>query len=79
MREKERERAHEQGRGKERREGQRILSRLCADSRELDVGLKPTDCEIMTCTETTEPPGRPCMYILYALSPAPSIDFLKWI
>ena len=41
-----RRREHERGRGRER-EGQRILSRLSADSREPSVGLELTNCEIM--------------------------------
>ena len=39
LRERERERESEQGRGRERG-GQRIRSRLCADSRQADVGLE---------------------------------------
>ena len=35
----------EQGRG---RGGERIQSRVCADSNEPDVGLELTNCEIMT-------------------------------
>ena len=35
-------------RGGAERGGQRIRSRLCADSREPDVGLEPTNYEIMT-------------------------------
>ena len=46
----ERERKIEQGRGRDR-VGQRIQSRLCADSREPDTGLEPTNCEIMTWAE----------------------------
>ena len=49
-RERERERKHERGRGRER-EGDtesEAGSRLPAVSTELDVGLKLTDCEIMT-------------------------------
>ena len=41
------------------RKGQRIRSRLCADSSEPDVGLELTNCEIMTWmkldTQLTEP------------------------
>ena len=37
----------EQGRDRES-EGQRIQSGLCADIRELDAGLEPTNNEIMT-------------------------------
>ena len=43
----ERERQHMQGRGRERR-SERIPSRLCAVSEEPDVGLHPTNCEIIT-------------------------------
>ena len=53
-RERERERARarkgEWGRGRERGR-QRIRSRLCADSREPDVGLELTNCEFMTRAE----------------------------
>ena len=42
-----RERDCEQGRGRKRGR-QRIQSRLCTDSREPDLGLEPTTCEIMT-------------------------------
>ena len=41
------ERERERGRGRERG-GQRICSRLCAESREPDVGLELTNREIMT-------------------------------
>ena len=43
----EREREHKWRRGRQRG-GQRIQSRLCADSSEPDVGLKLTNREIMT-------------------------------
>ena len=57
----ERERVHEWVRGRER-EGQRILSGLCTDNSEPDVGLEPTNCEMMSWAEvgcSTEPPRRP--------------------
>ena len=41
------ERVGERGRGRER-SGERIPSRLCAVSTEPNVGLKPTNREIMT-------------------------------
>ena len=42
-------RERERDREREReREGQRLQSGPCADSREHDVGLEPTNCEIMT-------------------------------
>ena len=45
------------------RGGQRIWSRLCADSSEPDVGLELTNCEVTTWAESdaspTEPPRRP--------------------
>ena len=44
---REREREHASGEGAER-EGQRIQSRVCADSREPDVGLELMNGEIMT-------------------------------
>ena len=40
----------EWGKGRER-QGQRIWSRLCADSREPDAGLKVMNCEIITWAE----------------------------
>ena len=45
--EREREHAHEQGRGRQSGE-QRIRSRLCTDSSEPDVGLKLMNHEIVT-------------------------------
>ena len=33
------------------REGKRTSSRLCAASADPDAGLKPINCEIMTCAE----------------------------
>ena len=52
--------------GRTEGEGQRIQSGLCADSKEPDVGLKLTNCEIMTWVEvgrltnwTTEAPHIP--------------------
>ena len=48
-RERERERKHEWGRGREReRERRRVPSRLCITSAEPDMGLEPTNHEIMT-------------------------------
>ena len=46
-REREREKENKCGEGAER-EGQKIQSRLCADSREPDVGLELMNHEIMT-------------------------------
>ena len=46
-RQKERNRECKQGRGKERGR-ERIPSRICTVSTEPDVGLKLTNCEIMT-------------------------------
>ena len=43
---RETEREHKLGRAEREREGQRIRNRLCAESRELDVGF-----ELMTQTE----------------------------
>ena len=37
--------------GEGQREGERILSRLCAVRAEPDVGLDPINCEIMTLAE----------------------------
>ena len=37
-----------ESRGGAEREGERIPSRLCAVSVELDAGIDPTNCEIMT-------------------------------
>ena len=36
------------GEGQREREGERIPSRLCTVSAKPDVGLEPTDCEIVT-------------------------------
>ena len=44
---REREREKEQRKGREREE-ERILSRLCTVSAEPNMGLEPTNCEIMT-------------------------------
>ena len=47
----ERERKRVRGRDRERereRERERLPSRLCAVSTELDAGLDPTNCEIVT-------------------------------
>ena len=41
------DRACQQGRGREKG-GQTVRSRLCADSREPDAGLKPTNLEVTT-------------------------------
>ena len=41
----ERERAQEG----QRERGQRVQSRLCADSREPDAGLEFMNCEVMIC------------------------------
>ena len=52
MRERERERetasTHPSQGGAEKEGGQRIQSRLHADSREPNMGLEPRNCEIMT-------------------------------
>ena len=42
---------HKQRRGREREKGERIPSRLCTVSAEPDVGLDPTNHEIMTRAE----------------------------
>ena len=47
-----REQESERGRGRERG-GQKIWSGLCVDSREPDVGLELTNCEIMTWAEVS--------------------------
>ena len=49
-------REREQGRGREREE-QRLRSRLCADSREPDVGLELTNCS-WTLNQLSHPGTR---------------------
>ena len=46
--------------GEGQRGGERIWSRLCADSSEPNVGLEPTNHKIMTWTKVTQPTGPPC-------------------
>ena len=50
-RQRDRETEHEQGKGRDRDTESEAGSRLWTVSTELDMGLEPTNCEIMTWAE----------------------------